>query len=99
MQRTKVRVRHSRGLHARPASDFIRLMRKFRSEITIRKESLLVNGKSILGILMLAAALDTQLEIQASGDDEDAAIQAVESFFNACDSPSSAPSSEISQNE
>jgi len=85
MKKTKVIIQFPSGLHARPASQFIRLIKHFHSEIQIRKGRIKVNGKSILGILTLGAALNAQLEIQVSGDDEDRALNVVETFFNAMD--------------
>jgi phosphotransferase system HPr (HPr) family protein len=81
MKRTRVKVKQSQGLHARAACEFIRLVRRFRSEIHFRKGSLLVDGKSIVGLLMLGATLNTPLDVEVDGDDEDETVQVVESFF------------------
>jgi phosphocarrier protein HPr len=63
------------GLHARPAAEFVKLAAKFRAEITVRKDELEVNGKSIMGMMMLAAEYGTSITIRASGDD---AVEAVD---------------------
>lgn len=63
------------GLHARPAAEFVKLAGKYRSDITVRKDDLEVNGKSIMGMMMLAAEYGTSITIRASGDD---AVDAVE---------------------
>lgn len=61
------------GLHARAAARFVTVASRFRSEITVRRGTRTVNGKSIMGVMMLAAAKGTELEVSANGDDEQAA--------------------------
>ncbi|MGH7504868.1 MAG: HPr family phosphocarrier protein [Longimicrobiales bacterium] len=65
------------GLHARPAAEFVKLANRYRSEIFVRKEDLEVNGKSIMGMMMLAAEFGSEITIRAQGDD---ATDAVESL-------------------
>lgn len=65
----QVAVTNKLGLHARAAAQFVRLANKFACEVTLRKDGFEVNGKSILGILSLAAAKGTILKIDAKGDD------------------------------
>jgi len=65
------------GLHARAAAMLVQLAGTFTAEITISKAGLEINGKSIMGVLMLAAACDSSIEIEAVGEDEDAALQAL----------------------
>jgi len=62
------------GLHARAAAKFATLARNFSSEIQIEKEERIVNGKSIMGIMMLAAGQGTMLKIHAEGDDAEQAL-------------------------
>lgn len=62
------------GLHARAAAAFVKIANRFRSDITVKKDSVAVNGKSIMGVLMLAAAKGTEIIITANGDDESSAI-------------------------
>ena len=62
------------GLHARPAAEFVKLAGTFRSDIVVRKDDLEVNGKSIMGMMMLAAEYGTSITIRASGDDASAAV-------------------------
>lgn len=81
MKTVHVSVKFPHGLHARPASRLIRLIRRFRSRIDLKCGTKLANGRSILSILLLAAACNAELDILASGEDEEDAIQAVESFF------------------
>jgi phosphocarrier protein len=62
------------GLHARAAASFVKIANRFRSNISVKKDSVSVNGKSIMGVLMLAAAKGTAITIETSGDDESDAI-------------------------
>jgi Phosphotransferase System HPr (HPr) Family len=79
----KVTVKSKQGLHARPAALFVQLANKFESDITVKKGKETVNGKSIMGILMLAAGYDSQITIEANGNDAEAAIAELEKLVNA----------------
>ena len=74
VQRT-VEIVNRAGMHARPAADLVRLAGRFQASITLEKDGLEVNGKSIMGVLMLAAEQGSLLEIRAHGDDADQAVQ------------------------
>ncbi len=63
------------GLHARAAAAFVKIANRFRANITVKKDAVAVNGKSIMGVLMLAAAKGTPITIETDGDDENEAIQ------------------------
>lgn len=65
------------GMHARAAATFVKTANRFVSHINITKDSLTVNGKSIMGVLMLAAAKGAKIAIEANGSD---AAQAIESL-------------------
>jgi phosphocarrier protein HPr len=65
------------GLHARAAAQLVRLANGFSSEIRILKDGVEVNGKSIMGVLMLAAPKDTKILIRAIGPDAEEAISAI----------------------
>ena len=65
------------GLHARAASVLVQLAGTFTSEVTINKEGLAINGKSIMGVLMLAAARDSTIVVETVGADEDSALSAL----------------------
>jgi phosphocarrier protein HPr len=67
-------VKNKTGLHARPASVFVQMANKFQSRITIVKEDNEVDGKSIMGILMLAAERGATITIIADGEDAEQAI-------------------------
>jgi multiphosphoryl transfer protein len=81
MRTLRVTVRFPHGLHARPAARLVHLFRAFRSRVFLRFGNHVANAGSLLSILLLSATFDTQLEVQATGEDEDAAIQAAEVFF------------------
>lgn len=65
------------GLHARPAAQLVRLAGTFRSEIQISKDGVDVNGKSIMGVMMLAAECGSDVVIRADGEDAEQACQAI----------------------
>jgi len=70
------------GLHARPAAAFVKLASGFESEIVVSKEGLEVNGKSIMGVLMLAAERGTELTVRAEGSDATEAVAALTDLVN-----------------
>jgi phosphocarrier protein len=74
-------IRNRLGLHARAAAKFVQTASRFQSEIKIRKNGEEVDGKSILGLLLLAASQGTLITIAVSGEDEDAAFAAVEDLI------------------
>ncbi len=65
------------GLHARPAAQMVRLASTFAAEIAVLKDGVEVNGKSIMGVMMLAAECGSSITIRASGDDAERAVQAL----------------------
>ncbi len=65
------------GLHARAAAQLVRLANGFSCEIHVEKDGMEVNGKSIMGVLMLAAPKDTRIRVRASGADAEAALAAI----------------------
>ena len=73
----EVRIENRNGLHARPAAEIVKAASKFRSEVTIRRDDLEVNGKSIMGVMMLAAEYGTTIFLRADGDDAEQAIEAI----------------------
>jgi phosphocarrier protein HPr len=74
-------IRNRLGLHARAAAKFVQTASRFQSEIKIRKNGEEVDGKSILGLLLLAASQGTQITIAVDGEDEAAAFAAVEDLI------------------
>jgi len=75
-------VQNQLGLHARPASMFVKTATKFASEITVEKEGESVNGKSIMGLMMLAASHGTILTVTAEGSDASNALNELEELVN-----------------
>ena len=73
-------IENQSGLHARPAAAFVKMANNFRAEITVTKDGDSVNGKSIMGLLTLAAARGTKLVIEAEGDDATEAVDAIQSL-------------------
>jgi phosphocarrier protein HPr len=65
------------GLHARPAARIVRLANGFAAEIQLAKDGLEVNGKSIMGVMMLAAECGSSIVIRANGPDAEQAVQAL----------------------
>ena len=72
-----VQIVNRNGLHARPAAEVVKAAAKFKSEITIVRDDLEVNGKSIMGVMMLAAEFGATLTIRANGPDAPQAVDAI----------------------
>jgi phosphocarrier protein HPr len=77
MPERAVQIVNKNGLHARPAAEIVKLAAKFQAEITIVKDDLDVNGKSIMGVMMLAAEHGSTILLRADGPDADAALDAL----------------------
>ncbi len=73
----EVQIVNRAGMHARPAAEFVKVAGRFASEITVEKDGLEVNGKSIMGVLMLAAEHGSRLRLSARGDDAQDALEAL----------------------
>ncbi len=82
MLKKKVVIRNKLGLHARAAVKFVNLANRFSSSVKIEKDGNEIDGKSILGILTLAAVQGTQVTIKVSGDDEQNALEALVELIN-----------------
>jgi len=72
-----VEIVNPAGMHARPAAELVKLAGRFGSDIRVEKDGLEVNGKSIMGVLMLAAEMGSRLRISAHGHDAEDAIEAL----------------------
>ncbi len=70
-------IRNVRGLHARAAAKFVRCAEAFEAEIVVSRQDMEVSGQSIMGLMMLAAALGTSIPVSASGPDAEAALNAI----------------------
>ena len=77
-----VEVQNRLGLHARPCSKFVKLASSFQSEVWVSKDDESVNGKSIMGLMMLAAGQGSRLSLTAEGHDAEAALAALENLMN-----------------
>ena len=81
MKQISVKIREeSLGMHARPASVFVQLAAKFPCEVKVIKEDIEVNGKSIMGLMMLALSPGAEFTILADGEKEDEAINALKNL-------------------
>ena len=76
----EVTVTNKLGLHARPASMFVKIATQYKCDILVEKDGETVNGKSIMGLMMLAAGPGTRLRVQACGDDAQNAVTELESL-------------------
>jgi phosphocarrier protein HPr len=74
-------VKNKQGLHARPAAIFVQMANKFDSRITVRRDAEEVNGKSIMGILMLGAEQGSLIVLEADGTDAEQALEELEKII------------------
>ncbi len=85
MYEKAIKIRSEHGIHARPASELVKMTNKFDSKVVLVKDEVEVNGKSIMGILMLAIAPGDEIIIRAQGEDEkmlvDSIIDLIENDF------------------
>jgi len=78
----EVMIRNRLGLHARPAAAFVKITNRYQSEITVSKKDLQVNGKSIMGVMMLGAAQGSRIHLRAQGEDAKALIEELIDLVN-----------------
>jgi phosphocarrier protein HPr len=78
-----VRIVNEAGIHARPAAEIVKAAARFKSEITITKDGLDVNAKSIMGVMMLAAECGSTVVLTADGDDAQAAVDTIAGVIDA----------------
>ena len=72
-----VTIQNKNGLHARPSAEIVKAAAKFKSEVTLIRDDLEVNGKSIMGVMMLAAEFGSELVVRCDGPDEQTALDAL----------------------
>ena len=77
MAQRELTILNKLGIHARPAAQFVKTASKFTSEIRVEKDGEEVDGKSIMGLMMLAAGNGSVIIVAAEGEDEDAALEAL----------------------
>ena len=73
----EARIVNQEGLHARPAAKIVRLASSYASSIELLKDGVAVNGKSIMGVMMLAAECGSSIMVRANGDDAEQAVDAI----------------------
>jgi phosphocarrier protein HPr len=74
-------VQNKMGIHARPAAMIVRITNKFKAEVFVEKDEEQVNGKSIMGLMMLAAGRGSKVKFIATGDDASAMLTELEALF------------------
>jgi phosphocarrier protein HPr len=74
-------VLNKMGIHARPAAMIVRITNKFKAEVLVEKDEEQVNGKSIMGLMMLAAGRDSKVKFIATGSDAEAMLTEIEALF------------------
>jgi phosphocarrier protein len=84
MIQTRITIINKYGLHARAAAKFVSTASAFSSAIKMGRNGQLVDGKSIMSVMMLAAAKGTELELQIEGEDEKHALDAISGLVNDC---------------
>ena len=77
MVERSVQILNKNGIHARPAAEIVKISAKFQSEVTLARDGMEVNGKSIMGVMMLAAECGATLVLRAEGSDADAVLDAL----------------------
>jgi len=75
-------IRNQLGLHARACALFVKTASRFRSEVTVSRDGVVVNGKSIMGVMMLAAEEGSSIEVKAEGPDEAEALAALQELVD-----------------
>jgi len=75
-------VTNKLGIHARPAAMFVRTASQFHADILVEKDGETVNGKSIMGLMMLAAGYGSRLQVHAKGDDADQALHDIKNLLD-----------------
>lgn len=82
MVQQEVVVKNRLGLHTRPAASLVKLAAKFKSEFFLERDGYRVNGKSIIGVMTLAAEEGARIILEFDGEDEEAALAALVDFFD-----------------
>jgi len=82
MPKTEITVKNKLGIHARPAAQFVKTASQFEAQITVCKDDEEIDGKSIMGLMMLAAGNGTVLEVSAEGSDADDALSAISTLVD-----------------
>ena len=78
----KLTIQNKLGIHARPAAQFVRVASRFQADVSVEKDDEAVDGKSIMGLMMLAVGWGAEITVTADGEDEAAALEALEELIN-----------------
>lgn len=78
----QVQIINNAGLHTRPAATIVKLAAKYKSEFFINKDGMSINGKSIIGVMTLAAEKGSQITLTFDGEDEAEAAEEITGYFN-----------------
>lgn len=78
----KITVLNKLGIHARPAAQFVRVASRFQADVTVEKDDERVDGKSIMGLMMLAVGCGAEISVTADGADEADALAAIEELIS-----------------
>lgn len=81
MKERELTVENRAGIHARPATEIVKTASRFKSDIFFVKDSMRINGKSVMGIITLGATYKTRLLCQCDGEDEDELLEAMTQLF------------------
>ena len=81
MEQRTLTIRNQRGLHARAAAKFVKLAGSFDAQITVTKDGQSVDGRSIMGLMMLAAGIGTDISVTTDGADAQAAMDGVDALI------------------
>jgi len=78
----KLKIKNKIGLHEREAALLVQTVNKFTAQVSFSKDGQVVDGRSIMGVLMLAATQGSKIQVEATGDDAERAVRAVEKLVN-----------------
>lgn len=78
----KIKIINNAGLHTRPAATIVKLAAKYKCEFYINKDGMNVNGKSIIGVMTLAAEKGSEVLLTFEGEDENEAAEEISNYFN-----------------
>jgi phosphocarrier protein HPr len=82
MIRTTIKVSNKLGLHARASAKLTKLASSFESDVALTRNGRRVNAKSIMGVMMLAAGIGSEVDLEVNGVDEEKAVKALNDLFN-----------------
>ncbi|HCW93607.1 HPr family phosphocarrier protein [Flexistipes sinusarabici] len=78
---TEIEIVNELGMHARAAANFVKVANKYSSEVTVEKDGVSANGKSIMGVMMLAASKGSKIKVTTEGEDAKESLEALEKLI------------------